>query len=175
MRGRLTFLESRRFFIVSLILSIISLVPVFYPVLYLDSNPVYMVSYSDPGPVHVYIDVLDRYHIAYLPMLMVSIGLLALSLVALMDTQFIALDYIFLFLIAYTASTVPVMRILSVPLDKNMITAVSGVIVTLSVNKIEYTWLFYLLKSSVLFSVGLFLSVASGVYITLSRNDMVKT
>lgn len=168
---KLTFLESRRLFIVTLLLSVVSLLPIFYPVMYLDSNPVYMTGYYDPGPIHVYIDILDRYHVAYIPLFIVSLGLLILSVIGFVNPQFIALDYIFLFLIAYTASTIPVIRILTIPIHKELISAVSGVTVTLSINKIEYTWIYYMLKSEILFLTGLFLSVASGVYILLSKNE----
>jgi hypothetical protein len=168
---RLTILETNKVFMVTFLISLISLLPLVIPVMYLDGHPVYMTGYEDKGKVHVYIDILDRYHIAYLPMLMVSIGLLVLSVIGLRQPQFIALDYIFLFLIAYTASTIPVMKILSIQLTPTITEAVSGVMVRLTIKNITYTWMYYLLKYPILFTIGIFLSVACGVYITLSREQ----
>lgn len=166
---KLTVLETNSFFMVTFLLSLVSLLPLMIPVMYLDGHPVYMIGYEDPGPVHVYIDVLDRYHLAYLPLFMTSIALLLLSVIGLRFPQMIALDYVFLFLIAYTASTIPVMRILSIPITNTITDAVSGILIVLTIKKIEYTWLYYMLRYPVLFIIGVFLSVLVGVYISLSR------
>ena len=170
---KLTILESNSFFMITFLLSLISLLPLMIPVMYLDGHPVYMIGYEDPGSVHVYIDILDRYHIAYLPLFMSSIGLLLLSVIGLRFPQMIALDYMFLFLIAYTASTIPVMRILSIPITNTITDAVSGILIVLTIKNIEYTWLYYMLRYPVLFIVGVFLSVLVGVYISLSREQGV--
>jgi len=168
---RIASIKKNSFYTITLVLSLISLLPLVIPVMYIDGHPIYMTGYEDSATMHIYINVLDVYRLGYLPLFMSSIGLLLLSIIGLMFPELIILDYIFIFLIAYTSSTISVIKVLTNPIPSQIGYAISGFIFTLTFKEIKYTFLYYILQYP-LFIAGLFLSVMVGVYIFLSREHV---
>ena len=169
MKKRGVFFESKKFFVITLLLSVMSILPLIIPIMYLDSHPIYMIRYSNNDAVQVYISILSRYHIAYLPMFLTSFAMLMVSLAGMKNVKLVALDYIFLILVAYTVSSVPLLRILSIPIHHRMVSDIHGTLVTLYIKNIDYTWIYYLLKYPILMMIGLFLSISLAIYIATSK------
>jgi len=166
MAGRMReLLMPRALFAATLLLSLSSLLPIAVPVMYLDGHPVYITGLRDAGPVHVYIGAFDRYRLAYLPMLIASVGLLALSVAGLALPGLVSLDYVFLLLVSYTFATIPVVAALSYPVESPMVEPAAGMLVILEFKKVEHTFAYHMTKA--LFIAGLSLSVAIGLRLSL--------
>jgi len=158
-------LRQRGLFLATLLLSLSSLAPMAVPVMYLDGHPVYITGPRDEGPVHVYIGDFDRLRMAYLPLLMASVGLLVLSAAGLALPRAVSPDYAFILLVAYTFATIPAAASLPAPAAGPLVEPVAGVLVVLEFKAAEQTWAYHIPKAS--FIAGLALSVALGFHLSL--------
>jgi len=160
-------LAPRLLYLATLALSLLALLPLALPLMYLDGNPVTVPGPASPGPVRVYMGDMERLRLAYLPLLMASVGLLVLSVAGLASPGMVSHEYVLLLTVAYTFATIPVMGALQVP-PSRLSETIAGMLVVLSFKEVEPTWLYHLLKYPVLFLAGLALSASLGLHVSLS-------